>query len=129
MKKNLVLLGLVVVLAGTANLMFGGTGAGMRINVPFDFYVGDQLLPKGEYIFNMGTVGLAAASSVTVRSKDDTEMKLLTTIPNVNENPTIASLRFNRYGNKHFLTSVAIRSFKANLKVTRLERELRVQLQ
>jgi len=129
MRKNLVLLGVIAVLVGMASLMFAGTEAGMRVTIPFDFYVNDQLLPAGEYVFNMGIVGPATASCVVVRSKDDTEIRLLTTIPDVNANPTVASLQFNRYGDKHFLTSVAIRSYKATLKMTGLERELIAQFQ
>jgi hypothetical protein len=40
-----------------------------------------------------------------------------------------SKLLFNKYGNKHFLSSVSIQGFKAGVKMQKLERELRAQLQ
>jgi hypothetical protein len=47
MKKNLAILSMVVVLGLMAAFSYAGAGAGMRINVPFDFYLEDQLFPTG----------------------------------------------------------------------------------
>jgi hypothetical protein len=127
MKKNLVLLGVVAMLAGMTGLLFAGAGAEVQIAVPFDFYVDGELLPAGEYVFNMGPVGPVTASSIVIRSKDGAERRLLVTMPDVNENTGNASLKFRQYGDKYFLSSVAIRSYKANLKTTTLEKELKAQ--
>jgi hypothetical protein len=127
MKKNIVLLGVVAVLAGMTGLLFAGAGAEVRINVPFDFYADGQLLPAGEYVFNMGLVGPDTASSIVIRSKDGAERRLVATMPDVNENTANAYVQFKQYGDKYLLSSVAIRSFKANLKITTLEKELSAQ--
>jgi hypothetical protein len=38
-------------------------------------------------------------------------------------------LLFNKYGDKHFLSSVSIRGHKAAVRMQKLERELRAQIE
>jgi hypothetical protein len=130
MKKNIVLLGFVAVMFVVAGVAFAGMGVQLRMDIPFAFYVEDQLLPAGEYRFDMGTVGIGnTASSVVVRAKDGTGIRLLSTMGDTNENQSLDRLHFNQYGDKFFLSSVAIRSYKANVRSARLERELRTQIE
>jgi hypothetical protein len=124
----MVLLGAIALLAGTTGLLFAFTGVEARATIPFDFYIENQLLPAGEYVFNMGRAGYATSSAVTVRSKEGVVILMVSTLTDVNEDHSNAYLKFNRYGNKHFLSSVAIRSYKANLVATNLEKEMRAQL-
>jgi hypothetical protein len=127
MKNNMVILSLVLVLALMASVGVAGASELMRIHVPFDFYAGNQQVPAGDYTFSMESSLSATGSRVKINSKDGEGICLLLTQPGQDE--STSRLLFNKYGNKYFLTSVSIRGFKAALKATKLEQELRVQLQ
>jgi hypothetical protein len=130
MKKNIVLLGFVAVMAVVASTVFAGTVIHLNVEIPFAFYLEDQLLPAGEYIFEMGSVGIGrTASSVVVRTKDGAGIRILSTMGETNENDSFNGLHFNRYGDKTFLSNVAICSYKANVRSTSLEREVRTQIE
>lgn len=129
MKKNLVLLSMVAVLSLMAGFAYAGSGVAMRINVPFDFYLENQLFPAGEYRLEMGNGYSATASHVTVWATEGKEIKMLTALPGIEAHATMDYLRFNSYGDKYFLSSISIRGHKAMLKMFKLERELRSQLE
>jgi hypothetical protein len=127
MRKNIVVLSLVAVLTLMACTGFAGANVGMRIHVPFDFYAGEEQLPAGEYTFAMEPGLVATGSQVTVHSKDGKGLCFLLAQPGTDE--TASRLMFNKYGNAHVLNSVSINGFKAALKITKIERELRAQIQ
>jgi hypothetical protein len=127
MRNNLVVLSLAAVLALTAGFGFAGANAGMRISVPFDFYAGDRQFSAGEYTFAMESGLEATGSLVAVRAKDGTGICFLVTRPGTDE--STSRLLFNKYGDKHFLASVSVQGFKAAVRTTKLEKELRAQLQ
>ena len=129
MNKILVLLSVAAALSLMAGLAFAGMGVAMHVNVPFDFYLEDQLLPAGEYNFEMGSLGGATASSVTVRATDGTGIMMIAALPGVDSNKVMGHLLFNQYGEKHFLSGVSIRGHKATLKMLKFEKELRSQLE
>jgi len=128
MKKNLVLLSTVFVIALMATLSFAGAGIGMRINVPFDFYLEDQLLPTGDYSFQMDSGNYATGSHLVVWAEDGTGNTMLFTVPGTRANAALNELRFNKYGDKYFLSTVSIGEHKATVKAFKLEKELRSQL-
>ena len=123
MRHYLVILTLVAVLAIAAGFGFSGSSVGMRINVPFDFYAGDQQLPAGEYTFLMESGLAATGSKVVVRSPNGEGLFFLITRPGRDE--TASRLLFNKYGSRHFLSSVSIQGFKASVRIAKLEKELR----
>jgi hypothetical protein len=127
MRHHLAILSLVAVLALTAAIGYAGANVGMRINVPFEFYAGDQTLPAGEYTFAMESGLVATGSQVTIQTKDGKGVCFLLTQPATDE--AASRLLFAKYGNKHFLSSVSIQGFQAAVKATKLERELQAQLQ
>jgi hypothetical protein len=122
MKKNLVILTLVAAFT-FANFGFAGAGTTMRISVPFDFYAGNEQLPAGEYAFAMGS----ESSTVTVRTKEGTGICILLAKPGTDT--TADRLLFNSYWNKHFLSGVSIQGVKANVRMAKLEQELKAQFQ
>ena len=128
MKNNLVVLSLVAVFTLMASFGFAGTGIGMSLNVPFDFYAGDQKLPAGEYTFEMGSGFLPTAAVLTVRAKDGTGIWIMTTQAGTDKNAA-NEVSFNQYGDKQFLSSVSIQGFKAGVKMLKLERDTRTQLE
>jgi hypothetical protein len=129
MKRNLVVLSLAAVLTVTAGLAYAGGATAMRITVPFEFYIDNQLLPAGEYDFRMGSGTYPTASIVTVRTSDGTGLRIMLTRPETEAGSDLSYLQFNRYGEKRFLSCVSIGAYKANLKMLTLEKELRSQNQ
>jgi hypothetical protein len=129
MKKNLVLLSLVSVLTLTACFVYAGSGVAMRINVPFDFYIENQLFPAGEYRFEMDSPNSVASSHVTVWATKGQEVKMLATIPEIDANATVNALRFNKYEDSYFLSTISISGHKATLREYKMEEELRSQLE
>ena len=120
MKKNIVLLSLVVVMVSA--FAFAGIQIQLRANIPFPFYVEDQLLPAGEYNFEMGN------RAIVIRTKDGVGVKLLATMGGANQNKIGDFLRFNQYGDKYFLSGVATGRYKANVKSAKLEQEVRTRI-
>lgn len=127
MKKTLLLVSVVTVLTIIAVSAFAGSAVVMRGEIPFDFYVENQLLPAGEYDFAMGVVGEETASNVTVRTKDGTVVAFLTTRSDSEAKATEGQLKFNHYSGKYFLSSVECPGYRANLKATTHEKEMMIQ--
>jgi hypothetical protein len=126
MKKNLAVL--AVVFSMIWGFAFAGGGPEMRITVPFDFYMENQLFPAGEYRFDMNSGHHATASLVTVWGAQSEDNRILATVPGTIKDQTVNQLTFNKYGQKHFLSEVSINGHKATVKARNLEKELRAQL-
>jgi hypothetical protein len=129
MKKNLVFLSTMAVISMIASLAFAGAGIGMRINVPFDFYLEDQQFQPGEYSFQMDSGNYATASHLVVWPANGLGSKMVFSVPGTNQNVGLNALSFNRYGDKYFLSTVSIGEHKATVKMFKMERELRSQLE
>jgi len=129
MRKNLVVLSLVAAFTLMASFGFAGSGTAMRITVPFDFYLEDQLLPAGDYRIEMGSGFVPTASMVTIRAVDGTGIRILLTLSETGSGDDSSYLKFNRYGERYFLSSVSIGNNKAKVKMYTLEKELRSQNQ
>jgi hypothetical protein len=128
MKKNLVILSMMVIFSLLAALAYAGAGVGMRINVPFDFYLDDQLIPTGEYSFAMDSNNHATASQVNLWSTQGAVKRMILTSPGTESDQTVNQLSFNKYGDKYFLSTVSIGGHKATVKMFKLEKELRAQM-
>jgi len=127
MKKHLVVLSLISMFAVTMSLAYAAGGAAMRVDIPFDFYMGDQLMPAGMYHFQIGS-GIAATSALLkVRELNGAGYFVLTTPDSTAGNSDGNFLQFHKYGEKYFLSSIAIRNYKGNLSERTLERELKAQ--
>lgn len=129
MKKHLVLLSLTTILAVTATWASAAGPAVLRIDIPFDFFLEDQLLPAGMYHFQMSYGMAPTASLLRVRSREGAGFFVLTIPGTVSGNPDQSSLRFNKYADKYFLSSVAINNYRADLRERKLEKELKAQIQ
>ena len=129
MKKNLVLLSVITVIGLWASFGFAGAGIGMRFEVPFDFYLGDQLFSAGEYTFQMDSGNQAMSSRITVWATNGPGNRILLTTPGSDKNSTVNQLNFNKYGKKCFLSTVSIGGHKATLKMLKLEKELSARME
>jgi len=129
MKNSLVVLSVVVVLALTAGFCFAGSSVRMHVNVPFSFYAGEQQLTAGEYIVEMGSSQLPTPAIITLRAQDGTGAFVLMTQQEASGNASLNQLKFNQYGDKHFLSGVSIQGFNAGVKMLRIERDARSQFE
>jgi hypothetical protein len=125
MKKNLVVLSFVVACTLFSSFALAGSGATLRINVPFDFYAGNQQLSAGEYVFEMGSGPIDSASLVKISTKDGAGICMLVTVPGSDNSD--GKLFFHKYGNRHFLSGVSIQGSASGIPMIKLERELRAQ--
>ena len=97
------LVGLVTVVAqvGTA---WTGSDVEVKFKVPMAFYVGDKLLPAGEY--TVVQTGGEQANTITVRGKGKNEAVIGIEIVNSNKPAKDTSVTFNKYGDKDYLASI-----------------------
>jgi hypothetical protein len=130
MKKIAAFSLLGVLILGLSFAVSASPAARMRVDVPFAFYAEREMLPAGSYIFEIGSASPASATgtSVVIRNLDNTSASVIFTM-NASGLGKIAEdcLRFNKYGNKYFLARVEGLGYIADVKPTRMERELRAQ--
>lgn len=119
MKKTLMFLSVAVILSVMATMATAGSAVVLRGEVPFDFYVGDKMLPAGEYVFEMGRIGESTTNNVTVRNKDGKVAAFVTTRPGMVKKLISGQLSFSSYEGKFFLASVECPGYKADLKITK----------
>ena len=124
MKRNLILASILATIFAATSFASTGTFSEARIYVPFNFYLEEELLPAGDYIFNLGQV---TDSSIIIRSADGKAIKLLMTKHDSEKNSRKAYLHFNHYNGRYFLSSVVIRGKKASLTSKVAEAELWAQ--
>jgi len=129
MKKTLAVLSLVVLCSLTAGSVYAGYGPAMRIDVPFDFSIQDQQFPAGQYSFEMGSGSLAASSRVTVWEADGKGVRILSTLPGFDADATVSGLRFNKYKDRYYLSSISIQGNKATVKMTDQEKQVKAQVE
>ena len=127
MKKNLVVLSLAAVLAVMVSFAAAGDRIAMRVHIPFDFYMENQMMQAGDYRFEMGSGFDAIASRVTVQDKEGRGIRMILTHAGSQTDASLSALRFNRYGNGYFLSNVSICGYNANLTMLKLEKELRAE--
>lgn len=120
MKKHTLILGLSLLLIGTASY---AQDLNMKVNVPFDFVVNGTTLPGGEY----SVQGLTIGNAISIRKADNTAKALaLGTRCESRKTSEETKLVFHRYGNRYFLAQVwmAGDSTGQELPKSRLETEI-----
>lgn len=100
----------------------------MKFHVPFDFTVGQQTLPAGEYVVSfLGRDSNLPA--VLIKSGDGRHARMLQMTPvEAARARRSATLVFNRYGSRHFLAQVWTPAERAGLKVRGSSGERRLQV-
>ena len=74
----------------------------IKVNVPFNFVAGAKTLPAGEY-----RVQADGPSVVWIRSADyKTTLNLIANSAENEQMNGVAALRFNRYGDRYFLSEI-----------------------
>ena len=117
-----------IALLAIANFAMAGTSFaqsnGVRANVPFDFTVGDKLLPAGTYIIK------AQSDHVIVIKNHDKPIAALSLVNGAdNRSPNGGKLKFHRYGSQYFLSEILCEQANMNLQVPTSKTEKRTALQ
>jgi hypothetical protein len=95
----------------------------VRAAVPFDFTVGNKLIPAGTY-----TVSSESANVVLIQS-GDRHITVMSTAFADSRQPKHSMLVFNRYGDQYFLHEILCSSGAMNLQLPTSKVEKRVQTQ
>jgi len=95
-----------------------------RFTVPFDFTVGNQVLPAGTY-----QVSYASETGILIRSRGERPIAALTTTYPADPSTSGGKVVFTKYGNQYFLHEVLCSALSMNvaLPTSRLEKRARIQ--
>jgi len=95
----------------------------VKATVPFDFTVGNTLLPAGSY-----TIAAEDTGVIKIRNTDGRIVLLSTTTPDGKEAKT-DELVFNKYGDQYFLREILCASADMNMAVPASKQEKRAREQ
>ena len=123
MKRNTAIAFLAI-----ANLAMAGTSFaqsnGVQAKVPFEFSVGNRVLPAGTY-----TIKEASDHMIVIRNHDQSIAMLSLVQEDSNSSPKAGTLKFHRYGSQYFLSEILCDQADMNLQVPKSKTEKRVALQ
>ena len=119
-----------IALIAMANLALAGTSFaqsyGVRATVPFDFTVGNKLLPSGTYIMERQAKN---SNVIMIRSHDKPIAVLSLAHPDGNKCRNGGKLLFHRYGGQYFLSEILSGGAGMNVELPPSKAEKRAQLQ
>lgn len=111
-----------------ANFAMAGTSfaqsTGVRADVPFDFNVGNKLLPAGTYIIKEQTDHV-----ILIRNHDKPIAAVSLVNGDSKHSPNGGQLMFHRYGGQYFLSEILCDRANMNLQVPTSDTEKRTALQ
>ena len=91
----------------------------LRANVPFDFRMGETLMPAGEYVIHHS----AGMLTVRAQSGPPTAIFQLTLPASRQDGSTKGALVFNRYGDSYFLAKIWAPDSRSGLSLLTSKRE------
>lgn len=120
MKRFAFAFALFTAIAGSA---LQGQTIYFRANIPFDFRMGEKLMPAGVY-----TIQHSGASPVlSLQSTGTNHAALALTIPSLRSAvPNTGQLTFNRYGDTYFLSKIWTAGSRAGLQLPKTSSEKKV---
>ena len=117
-----------IALLAIANFAMAGTSFaqsnGVRANVPFDFTVGDKLLPAGTY-----TIKEQSDHVIVINNHDKPIAAVSLVNGDSNRSPNGGKLKFHRYGSQYFLSEILCEQADMNLQIPTSKTEKRTALQ
>jgi hypothetical protein len=117
-----------IALLAIANFAVAGTSFAqsrtVQAKVPFDFTVGNKLLPSGTYTIKEQSTGL-----IVVKNHDKAIAMMSLVNPDGNTAAGGGKLVFHKYGSQYFLSEILCDSADMNVRVPVSKTEKRVQLQ
>lgn len=95
----------------------------VRANIPFSFFVGEKLLPAGEYTIREQVPGM-----MKIQRDDGKDAAFFITVGHQkSSSPKTSDLVFNRYGNKTFLTRVEVEGNRDDAELVKSKLEKRAE--
>jgi hypothetical protein len=86
----------------TATSVYAQCDMRLEVNIPFAFFVGNNILPAGKYTVSHMIQGL-----LLIRSEDGSAVQIFSTLDTqASKSRDESSLVFNRYGDQHFLATI-----------------------
>ena len=117
-----------IALLAIANFAVAGTSFAqsrtVQAKVPFDFTVGNKLLPSGMYTIKEQSTGL-----IVIRNHDTAVAMMSLVNPDGNKAAGGGKLVFHKYGSQYFLSEILCDSADMNVRVPLSKTEKRVKLQ
>jgi hypothetical protein len=124
MKKQVLkifsMLSLLVTLA--TGSVYAQSDMRLKVNIPFEFSVGNEALPAGEYTVRQRVQGV-----LVIQSADHSTTKIFPTMSSMaRKTPNKSSLVFHRYGDEYFLSNIWTTGNNTGYELfkSRAEREL-----
>ena len=96
----------------------------VKANIPFDFVVGDRVMPAGEYM--VSAAGLATAA-IAIRSEESTDTTLALTFACASSGPSKSTkLVFHSLAGRYFLSQIWVQGYDQGrqLRVSKSEIQL-----
>ena len=119
-----------IALLAIANFAISGTSFaqsnGVRATVPFDFTVGDKVLPSGTYTIKPESTN---PNVIVIRSHDKPIAALSLVQQDSNKSPNGGKLLFHKYGGQYFLSEILCDRADMNVELPTSKREKTAQLQ
>jgi hypothetical protein len=117
-----------IALFAMANFVMAGASfaqsRGVQATIPFDFTVGNKLLPSGTYTITQGETRV-----ITIRSHDKPIAILSLVDPDDHKSPNHGKLVFNKYGSQYFLSEILCDQSDMHVAVPASKTEKRVRLE
>jgi hypothetical protein len=111
-----------IAILAIANLAMAGTSFaqsnGVKANVPFDFTVGNQLLPPGTY-----TIKTESSHVIVIKNHDKPISVLSLVSADGKKSPNGGKLVFHNYGGQYFLSEILCDQADMNLAITPSKKE------
>jgi hypothetical protein len=99
----------------------------LRVNIPFDFHAGNQIIPAGEYLMEFRSAGASATgSTLYILNRDRVVVHIMPAVPGTRTHVTDNFVLFNRYGENYFLAKACQGSYEATTPRSGKERELAI---
>jgi hypothetical protein len=129
MKKQAYMIATMIVLltvAGlsTARAQTNGTTE-LRANIPFEFSVGNQTLPAGEYVVRC-TNPASDMKVLQLRSSDGRESVMVRTNSVIGKTQEDAKLVFNRYGDHYFFAQAWLPADNIGMQASKSRNEKQI---
>jgi hypothetical protein len=117
-----------IALLAIANFALAGTSfaqsQGVQAKVPFDFTVGEKLLPAGTY-----TIKEQSEHVIVIRNHDKPISTVTLVNGDGNRSQNGGKLKFHRYGSQYFLSEILCEQADMNLQVPLSKTEKKTALQ
>jgi hypothetical protein len=120
---------LCAVLLGAVAAASASTVARMRVEIGFAFYADNQLMPAGDYWFEIRPLGVGtlAGSPISIRSDEGAIYQFLSATAVGSQSKEMGTyVVFNKVGGSYFLRTIQQGELRGSLPKSRSEKEVKM---